>query len=355
MHLGCGEWLIVDSCVKQGSSTSAPLEYLSALQVNPATGVKRIVATHWHNDHIRGLAQIVRECSSAKFICSQALFGHEFIALTDLWKKQAQTASTVNEFTDIVAELAKSGRLNKNSSEEIGLGFARANQCVWRRRNAIVSGVDCAGEIHSLSPSDVAIYKSYEAIAALFPERAHLTEPIPSHPNRVSVVLWVRIGGVRCLLGADMEEMHNPFGGWKLIDESPERPDGKASLFKVPHHGSVTGEHPHVWLDILQHQPVAVVTPFHSGGTKLPTQMDVDRICSRTPHAYITAMFKDRTSRSRTGSVNRTIHETVRSIRKVNESFGHVRARKKIEQSDEAAWRIELFGEACPLPSLNCN
>ncbi len=355
VHLGCGEWLIVDSCVKCGGSTSAPLEYLKAIGVNPATAVKRIIATHWHNDHITGLAQTVRECSSAKFICSQALFGNEFIALTDLWKKQAKTASPLSEFTEILAELAKSGRLNKDSSGDIGLRFATANRCVWSRPNAFVGGVDCAGEVHSLSPSDAAIRKSYESIAALFLAEAHLTQPIPSYPNQLSVVLWIRIGGVRCLLGADMEEMHNPLGGWKLIVESPERPEGKASLYKVAHHGSVTGEHPPVWSDLLRQKPVAVVTPFHSGGTKLPNRTDVDRICNQTPYAYVTAMFKAKTSRSRAGSVNRTIHETVRSIRTVNESFGRVRARKTIEQSDEAAWRIELFGDACPLRSLNCN
>ena len=102
VHLGRGEWLIVDSCIKQGASTAAPLEYLKALGIDLATDVKRIVATHWHKDHIRGLAQTVRECSSAKFICSQALFGDEFIALTDLWKKQAQTASPLYEFTEIL-------------------------------------------------------------------------------------------------------------------------------------------------------------------------------------------------------------------------------------------------------------
>jgi hypothetical protein len=190
-----------------------------------------------------------------------------------------------------------------------------------------------------------------EGIAALFPAGDTLAKPVPSRPNQFSVVLWLRVAGVRCLLGADMEEEHNPYGGWRLIVESPERPTGAASLFKVPHHGSVTGECGAVWTRMLLGNPVALLTPFRSGRVQLPTEEDANRICARTPNAFITAGFRDRSSRGRTGSVNRTIQETVRYIRRVNDSFGHVRARRMLN-SEAGDWSVATFGDAKRLSDL---
>jgi len=59
-----------------------------------------------------------------------------------------------------------------------------------------------------------------------------------------------------------MEEQNNPFGGWRVIVESVQRPGGQASVFKVPHHGSVTGEYTPVWANMLLKDPVALLTPF---------------------------------------------------------------------------------------------
>jgi metal-dependent hydrolase (beta-lactamase superfamily II) len=52
--------------------------YLKRIGFNPAICVKSIIATHWHDDHIRGLAQVFRECESADFCCSDALKDSEF-------------------------------------------------------------------------------------------------------------------------------------------------------------------------------------------------------------------------------------------------------------------------------------
>lgn len=352
VHLGLREWLIVDSCLEQSSSSAAPLKYLQRIGVDPATDVRCIIATHWHKDHIQGLAEIVRECPKAKFVCSQALFGREFIALTELWKRQGQSASPLREFSEIHLELSRSGRLNKNADGDIGVRYASANRRIWKRGVSTIEPKDSGVDVWSLSPSDAAIMKSYDSIEALFPSGPHLVQPISSKPNQHAVALWVRVGKLCCLLGADLEERNNPLGGWRLIVESKERPNGMATLFKVPHHGSLTGEYAPVWKKMLGEHPLALLTPFHSGRTRLPTSDDVVRIHGKTPNCFITATLKEGSSRSRTGTVNRTIRETVNSIRRVNDRFGHIRVRKKINDSNGQDWRTELFGSACSLEAL---
>lgn len=350
-HAGLGDWIIVDSCLAPDGRTPAGLAYLKELGVDVSKSVKRIVATHWHNDHVRGLSQTVTECKSAKFICSQALWSKEFIALTDLWKRQRLGISPVTELTAVLDAIGKSQAILKGSVGESPLGFAIANRCLWRRAVVENPKIDSSAELHSLSPSDAAVQQSLQTIAKLFPTKKVLTHPLPSRPNQFSVVLWLRVGGVRVLLGADMEEQHNPSGGWTVIVSSVERPLGQSSLFKIPHHGSVTGECEAVWRTTLAEKPVALLTPFHSGRTKLPTKQDSDRICGRTSDAFITSRFRDSSSRGKTGGVNRTIHETVRYIRSANDGFGHIRARMKFTK-DVADWSVRTFGDAIPLAEL---
>ena len=347
-HVGWGDWIIVDSCVAPDGQTPAGLDYLKRIGVDVSKSVKRVVATHWHNDHVRGMTQTVKECESAKFICPQAIFTKEFVALTDLWGKQRLITSPVTELTGVIETVSQSTSALKGSSGDSRLGFAIANRCLWRRLDA---DLIASAELHSLSPSDAAVKKSLDDIASLFSTEDTLTRPIPSRPNQFSIVLWLRVGDVRLLLGADMEEKNNPFGGWSLIVESTERPTGKASLFKVPHHGSVTGECELVWNKMLLNQPVALITPFHSGRVKLPKEEDAQRICGRAKYSFITAGFDDRSSRGKTGSVNRTIQETVRYIKKVNDSFGHVRARKKISP-EPGNWTVTTLGDAGRLDEL---
>jgi len=347
-HLGWGDWLVVDSCVGPDGQTPAGLDYLKRLGVDVAQSVKRVVATHWHNDHVRGLAQIVKECEEAKFICPQAMFSKEFVSFTDLWKRQNLATSLVTELTDVIETISQSPSSLKGGGGDSRLGFAIQNRCVWRRSAA---GSVASAELHSLSPSDAAVTHSLNEIASLCFTGNNLTKPIPSHPNQFSIVLWLQIGEERLLLGADMEEKNNPYGGWSLIVKSAERPSGQASLFKVPHHGSDTGECAAVWDQMLFNQPLALVTPFRNGRVTLPKPEDTQRISGRTRNSYITAGFDDRSSRGKTGTVNRTIQETVRYIKKVNGAFGHVRARKKIQPSP-GSWVVETFGNAMSLADL---
>ncbi|MHB8381885.1 MAG: MBL fold metallo-hydrolase, partial [Candidatus Binataceae bacterium] len=73
--------MIVDSCVDSRTGIPVALEYLRAQGFDPSVSVKLLVLSHWHNDHIRGAAAILREARSAEFFCSAALQQREYLEL----------------------------------------------------------------------------------------------------------------------------------------------------------------------------------------------------------------------------------------------------------------------------------
>ena len=79
LHVGGGAWILVDSCLDEHGMPRA-LRYLESIGLDPARAVALIVATHWHDDHIRGMARLVEACDRAAFCCAGALCREEFLA-----------------------------------------------------------------------------------------------------------------------------------------------------------------------------------------------------------------------------------------------------------------------------------
>jgi glyoxylase-like metal-dependent hydrolase (beta-lactamase superfamily II) len=102
VHLGNNEWLLVDSCRVGNAKRPATLEYLESIGVNPAQAVRLIVATHWHNDHIGGLSQIVKSCPNARFVCPAVLASKEFRSLIELQNADNSFRSDTTEFEAIL-------------------------------------------------------------------------------------------------------------------------------------------------------------------------------------------------------------------------------------------------------------
>jgi glyoxylase-like metal-dependent hydrolase (beta-lactamase superfamily II) len=84
LHLDSDRWINVDSCIDAPSDQPAALGYLDAIGVSRSS-VELVIATHWHADHIRGLATIVAECAQAQLCCSNALNNREFLAIANLY------------------------------------------------------------------------------------------------------------------------------------------------------------------------------------------------------------------------------------------------------------------------------
>ena len=268
VHLGDDEWMVVDSCVGRDGEPAA-LEYLDGMGVDPHSAVKMIVATHWHDDHTRGMAGMVRKCTSARFCCAAALRDKELLAVVDG-----------------LAE--KTGFRMSNGAREIRAIFShlaeRKTQPVWAIANRrVFRGADCA--VWSLSPGDETLERFLRSVGSLI-STTEMTprRVLPPSPNELSVVLWVECSGTIVLLGADLERV-----AWTAIIGDRTRPGGRASVFKVPHHGSITADSPAVWRRMLDPKPLAVLAPWRRGNKALPAPEDVARILSRTTTAYASA------------------------------------------------------------------
>jgi glyoxylase-like metal-dependent hydrolase (beta-lactamase superfamily II) len=59
VHLGNGKWIVIDSCIDPKSRISLPLLYLNKIGVNVPRDVVIILCTHWHDDHLQGLFQLL--------------------------------------------------------------------------------------------------------------------------------------------------------------------------------------------------------------------------------------------------------------------------------------------------------
>ncbi len=340
IHAGNGEWLIVDSCLGESADSNAPLDYLAGLNVNLAEQVALVVASHWHDDHIRGLARVVEACPGARFVCSTAMRSSEFVQVVKLHEDGSVTrGSGVAEFNRVLAVLEKRGSGQK-------LEWAVADRRLYHR----TAGTP-AVEVFSLSPGDQAVTRAFKLWRALLDvEEIPRTRLLSGRPNEGAVVLWVAIGVRKLLLGSDIEEAG--VKGWTAVLGSFGRPTGKAAAYKVSHHGSANGDHSGVWNELLESERVAVVTPHVRGSVSLPTKGDVRRILGYTPKSYITAPPVLPQTYHRDSMVMRTIKETTRYICRAQPALGHVRLRAPADSAAFNEWRVELFGKATELSNI---
>ena len=324
MHIGEGAWVLVDSCGR--ADAPAALDYLETLGIDPAKAVKLIVASHWHDDHICGIAHMARACSTATFCCASVLCAEEFLAAVHALEHRhfAAFGSGVREIYDVFSRL----RL-----EDSAPAFAIANRRVFANGSC---------HIYSLSPTDDAFVHFMRAIGGLLPKAGQAETRIRSlSPNEVAVVLWVEVGDIVVLLGSDLDRR-----GWVKILQDDARPTGTASAFKVSHHGSESGDAPEVWQRMLDDDPFAILAPWRRGNRTLPTDRDARRILARTPNAYTTAMNDPVRPTSRDSSVERTIRESGIGLRRTP-APDVVRLRRPI--ASRTQWQVELFGTACHL------
>jgi hypothetical protein len=331
--------MVVDSCVT-GAGTPAALEYLESRGIAPASSVKMVVATHWHDDHIRGLDAILRACPASRFFCSDALLSEQFLTLVRVAGTHSlmRSGSGVDEFDGIIAELRRRARGSSQRLAGSGLQYARANRRLWRRE------VDGA-EVWSLSPSDAEFETSVRALGALLPIPGEIprarTRVASIRPNTTAVVLWIHVPEAEILLGADLEEDGYDDSGWSAIVGSNERPASRASFFKVAHHGSETGHHPSVWTHMLAAEPKAALTPFRRGSVSLPKPKDVSRLKELTPNLFTTCALP--ASRAKPG------HPVVaKAFREGTLEIHRMRAPGRVSAyaSGHGDWRLELSGGA---------
>jgi beta-lactamase superfamily II metal-dependent hydrolase len=333
VHLGGNEWVIVDSCIDQTSRAIPALAYLKAIGVDVSTSVRMVVGTHAHDDHIAGIGDLFDECSSAFFVCSQALTSEEFYATIEEDAELARSlrASSYSEYRRVFDIVASRKRTMSGQKP-----LKRAVERLPLLELGVASGINA--EVVALSPSHEAVSRALRVLASGAAQIGGARRRSAVDPNELAVALWIEVGGTSLLLGADLTI--GPTGcGWKAV-LSTFKPGRQATVFKVPHHGSPNAHHPEVWSLLLAESPVALLAPYRAGATPRPSPEDRARICALTPHAYISAS-PDMPARSR--SLRKAAAELSSIAQNVREPWGRcgqVRARSRIGSSD---WSVDLI------------
>lgn len=345
IHFGNGLWILVDSCIDPESGNPANLQYLRDLNVDISDSVKLVAATHWHDDHIRGISSVFRECRNAKFIVSGAFRTDELQELLGYFKGPNRSRNSgVEEFLTIFNILEE----NKAKGNKINSPTVAIADRILYGDDINIGGNKVHISVSSLSPSDSAIVQSN--LGLLLPQPGEQRRRIVSpRPNQTSVVLWVEIGDHTILLGSDLENERDSTLGWNAIIDDSQIIAGRAGIIKVPHHGGESGHEPRVWDELLHPEPIAMISPFYLGNNYIPTSEDANRIGQITNEAFITSQpSKRKKYRADSRVVRDMLEGATKDIHEVFSSWGQIRVRGDII-GKTTPYETELFGEALRL------
>jgi hypothetical protein len=335
LHLGDGAWVVIDSCLDEARSNPASLTYLRSLRLDPGEAVRLIVITHWDDDHIRGIARVVEACAAADVACSAAL------GKTDIIQFVVEQETALGGSETGVDEL----RFVLRKVEE------RNRRIIWAKANTTLfpRPPGAAPNVVALSPSEDAFQRGVTAhIEAATGKKAAVPRRFrsPEGPNGASVATSVRNGDRWLLMGADLERSNNPHTGWAAVI-AHAAPDEKASVVKVPHHGSADAHHDGMWSELAEEHPLSIVTPLSRGANDLPSPADIERLLAISGRLYQTAtpvLERAKKDRDVERLLSRLHVPRVETLR----GWGQVRARRSL-LDPEAEWEVELSGDAVQL------
>lgn len=326
-RIGPADWVIIDSCLN-AEGDPAPLAYLESIGV-PPEHVKLLIASHWHDDHVRGFSTLVERCTEAKVCMSRALTNKEFQVFAGNYNKSHPS----DKLTSGTKELNRVLQI-LNSRKASGT-LAWPDRRLWQHTPTTENPETV--EVWSLSPSDECTDRFLEFVIAAMPQLGVTKFRTPSiKENETAIAILLTYGDTSVLLGADLEETHR---GWTAIVESTGRPQTKSNLFKIPHHGSQNGHHNGVWETMLTKDTTAIMTPYNKGH-KLPKDSDIIRIKGLTSSAYTTRLLKKAPKPKRSSSTEKMIKATAKKIAPIEKQMGHIQAKLCTELRD---WTINLY------------
>jgi beta-lactamase superfamily II metal-dependent hydrolase len=336
VHIGNNEWIVIDSCQDPHTKKSLPVDYLISIGVEVKTQVKCIICSHWHDDHILGMSQLLALCENALFFFASCTDKDKFLLLLDIDAAKAKDevwSSSTTEFYRCLHIIADRSHIPKRASQDRILYKSKKNE------------INC--EIWSLSPSDFTLSEFDKELSSLIKIVSQRNKKLVNKsPNAKSVVIYVKLNDHRILLGADLENAENKNEGWTNILENCISIDKKASLFKVPHHGSENGYSSAVWDSLLTDNPIAKITPWNRKIT-LPKIEMLKLLSMHSDKIYLTANVNTlgNKAKKREQSIERLILENNSSLHEIKYRHGIIRSRINIIQPN-SDWEVTTFGDA---------
>ena len=318
IHCGGNEFIVVDSFLNPATGNPVALDYIQAMGFS-ATAIKRIVLTHWHQDHTQGIHQLLIQAdSNSKLVISPIIQKEKFQKYISLGIKGG--IESTNEFAKVMNFIFE----NKNRVKLASQGdrfFAR------EAPNKI--------EAFALSPQDKDLIDYIESI--LLPDEKDSKYIFPQD-NNLSIVILIKFDGTGILLGSDLENKSSEECGWKAILTSYDHDATKSSIYKIPHHGSINAHNDDVWDKLLIERPCSVVSVFNKT-TKLPTENDISRIIGKSGSLFVVGKAPKRDKEFQ--QILSKHHKTNIIAEAISTEIGMVRYRCPILGGK---WSVEQFG-----------
>jgi beta-lactamase superfamily II metal-dependent hydrolase len=338
IHLGGQNWVVVDSCINPYTKECLPLSYFKNNGINYKECVKLIICTHWHDDHILGLSELLEECEHSGFIISRTADRKKFLQMVRLdyrkLQKETTNSSTV-EFSKCLNILRRRAVPLRDASKDSILYTYKSDSFL--------------SQIISLSPSEYSVELYNNEISSLITDFGPAnTKIVQIDPNSRCIVLFIKLGPHRVLLGADLESIDDNRLGWSNILEFNNSIDKKSSLFKISHHGSINSHNENIWTDLLEPNPLATLTPYNRG-TKLPTNEMVKKFLSQSSKVYITSdpNVSDK-PKKRDRDFEKLLLNFNQKVSEVRYRNGIIRCQIDMTNENED-WLIDLFDNAYKL------
>lgn len=324
VHLGEGSWILIDSCIDPDTKSPASGAYLEQIGVH-VDQVRIILATHWDDDHVRGISQLSVNHPNADFMIS-GVFDHD------------DAAGFLSAYSG-----ASSSGLSRGTKELFSVLESREYVIPLQQRSLVfkekISGHEVL--VTALSPIPKTFARFLSSIAQHLPKINQPIKHVPQiRPNFGSVVLHIDVGDDSILLGADMED-DDTFGWTAMIADNWTSTLEKAAVYKVAHHGAKSGDCTGVWTTLLRKDPIACLTPFIFAKHRLPEDTDKARIKNNSSSAYISSGASQRPEMD--SRQLKRLADICNNLSLVNPKFGAVRLRTKKGTSQ---WSAELFGAA---------
>ena len=275
-------WGVVD-CYTPSLSDYDTNPTLRFLQSQGVSELEFLCLTHPHDDHFRGMSQLLERLIVKHFWRFAGLSGRDLRQLAQYLLIDAERSGSseltenANDFVRTMA-LVNERRQGGHLRQKTATGF--------QQLYPVPADTSARFQIWSFAPSGNQVGHYENALAACFTEDGRFRARLPqAHHNAVSVGLLIRFGETQVILGGDIEQL-----GWNDVRQDLQRENLFANAVKVSHHGSETGYVPGLWKDLAGgKKPIAVIAPYRR--FRLPKPDAISHIRPHVSKIMLTCEF----------------------------------------------------------------
>lgn len=309
------KWIVIDSFIEPSSKLPIALKYFrdNNMRIDDIVG---ILCTHWDDDHIRGISDIIKVHSNTLPVVMP-------IVLKDK-RVREYVKSKITSNTPCITEFMRVLELKRQNKCSVFRAISDRN--LYRREINDRTVVFIA-----LSPNDDQYEDFFNSI--VLSDEIEKKRGSSSFENSISIATYAETNGDSILLGGDLENSKN--GGWKDICKNSNTLN-KCHVIKVPHHGSVNAYYDDVW-SLLVEKPIAIVTRYNN--SHLPKKEVLDKMYNKVSHLFIVGAKpkKDKNLMQ----IDKKFHGEIKDAQILESNYGYVRLYKGI---NDTFWNIDTYG-----------